>query len=32
MSYFAEYLSAIRNGEYTVGRELMTELKSLKPI
>ena len=29
MSYFAEYLSAIRNGEYTVGRELMTELEKV---
>lgn len=30
MSYFADYLSEIRNGKIIVGRELMTELKRLE--
>ena len=30
MSYFSEYLSEIRNGKITVGRELMTELEKLE--
>ena len=30
MSYFSEYLSEIRSGKITVGRELMTELEKLE--
>ena len=30
MSWFAQYLEAIRNGEIVVGRELMTELERLE--
>ena len=30
MTYFADYLSEIRSGKITVGRELMTELERLE--